>query len=60
MEKSNEEKKQTVEKVEEILDEIYKDEVKAVDYIPFMEKYNDDLEAKVKADPNFKFEYKTT
>lgn len=57
MEKLSEEKKQVVSKVEVMLDGVYNQEINTEDYAKFMEKYNEDLEAKVSTNPNFKFEY---
>jgi RNA recognition motif-containing protein len=58
MDKISEEKKNLITKVEEILDGIYKADIDTEDYIPFMEKYNENIEAKIESDENFKFEYK--
>lgn len=58
MEKVSEEKREVIAKVEKVLEEVYSKEVDTEDYVPFMEKYNENLEAKVASDPNFRFEYK--
>lgn len=60
MEKIGEEKKEIITKVEEVLGGVYNQEIDTEDYIPFMEKYNENIEAKVASDPNYKFEYKPT
>jgi len=58
LEKVPEERKKTITKVEGVLDGVYKDEnIKAVDYVNFMAKYSENLEEKVKENPEFKFEY---
>ena len=59
LEKTSEEKKQSLKKIEEMLDGVYKDEsIEAKDYKKFMEKYTEDFEAKLKENPSFKFAYK--
>lgn len=60
MEKIGEEKKEIITKVEEVLEGIYNQEIDTGDYIPFMEKYNENIETKVASDPDFKFEFKST
>ncbi len=59
MEKLPEERKQTLAKVEAVLDGIYKDEsIETTHYKAFMEKYTENFEENVKANPEFKFDYK--
>jgi len=58
MEKIGDEKRDVITKVEEVLDGIYKADIDTEDYLSFMEKYNENIEAKVENDPDFKFEYK--
>ena len=55
---ASEEKKQVLAKVEGILDGVYKsDTIESSDYESFMKSYSEDFEAKLKENPDYKFEY---
>lgn len=54
------ERKEVIDKVEKIVEGIYKDEsIEAKDYPAFIEKYQENFEDKVSKDPEFKFDYKS-
>jgi len=59
LETAEKDKGQTLEKIEKILDSIYQDKSITSDhYTEFMQNYMQDFEEKVKANPEYKFEYK--